>query len=75
MEKKSEERIAEIKKRKESIANRKYNEGYLSTFSEKNEEKYNEVFSMAKIYSINLGKRLEIINSYLFYDEINNYEF
>ena len=75
MEKKSEERIAEIKKRKESIANRKYNEGYLYTFSEKNEEKYNEVFSMAKIYSINLGKLLEIINSYLFYDEINNYEF
>ena len=76
-EKESEERIAEIEylKRKESIANRGYNEGYLSTSSEKNEEKYNEGFINGKNYSINFGKILGMINSYLFYDEINNYEF
>ena len=76
-EKESEERIAEIEylKRKELIANRGYNEGYLSTSSEKNEEKYNEGFINGKNYSINFGKILGMINSYLFYDEINNYEF
>ena len=76
-EKESEERIAEIEylKRKELIANRGYNEGYLSTSSEKNEEKYNEGFINGKNYSINFGKILGMINSYLLYDEINNYEF
>ena len=76
-EKESEERIAEIEylKRKELIANRGYNEGYLSISSEKNEEKYNEGFINGKNYSINFGKILGMINSYLFYDEINNYEF
>ena len=76
-EKESEERIAEIEylKRKEIIANTGYNDGYLSTSSEKNEEKYNEGFINGKNYSINFGKILGMINSYLFYDEINNYEF
>jgi hypothetical protein len=76
-EKESEERIAEIEylKRKESIANKGYNEGYLSTSSTKNLEKYNEGFINGKNYSINFGKILGMINSYLFYDEINNYEF
>ena len=76
-QKESEERIAEIEylKRKESIANKGYNEGYLSTSSKKNLEKYNEGFINGKNYSINFGKILGMINSYLLYDEINNYEF
>ena len=76
-QKESEERIAEIEylKRKELIANTGYNDGYLSTSSEKNEEKYNEGFINGKNYSINFGKILGMINSYLLYDEINNYEF
>ena len=67
-QKESEERIAEIEylKRKETIANLGYNEGYLST---------SIIFINGKNYSINFGKILGMINSYLFYDEINNYEF
>ena len=76
-ERESEERIAEIEylKKKDSIANLGFNEGYLSTSIEKNKEKYNEGFKKGKIYSLNFGKLLGIINSFLFYDDINNYDF
>lgn len=76
-QKESEERIAEIEylKRKETIANLGYNEGYLSTSIIKNEEKFNEGFQKGKNYSLNFGKLLGTINSFLFYDEINNFEF
>lgn len=74
-ERQSEKLIAdcELDMSNETIANRAFNEGFFTTCSVVNQDKYKEGFQVGKQYSINFGKLLGVIDAFLFYaQEINH---
>lgn len=54
-----------------SIANREFNEAYLSKASERHEEEYSKGFKDGENYSVEYGKLLGIIDFINFFDQNN----
>lgn len=74
-EKISERLIAEseMNMSNETIANKAFNEGFFTTCSVINQDKYDEGFQSGKQYSMDFGKLLGVVDGFLFYGkEINH---